>query len=211
MNRFFVFTARTVLPALFIVAAIGCTTELKESGFLKDYSQLEKDPDHAGTKIYIDEDIDFKKYDKFRLDPVIVYFHPDAKAEGVDPDELDELVTYFEEAVTKELSNSLKQTDQLGPGVLRMRLAITDVGKTTPAMNVLPQTKITGLGIGGASMEGEALDGATGEQLAAVIQSEKGSVLAVGAGLSKWGNAKEVMDRWAKRVSERLTKLRESE
>ena len=211
MDRFSQSAVVIILPASLIVAAIGCTPELKESGFLKDYSQLEKDPDYAGTRIYINADVDFKKYDKFNLDPVIVYFHPDAKAEGVDPDELDELVTYFEEAVTKELSNTLKNTDQLGPGVMRMRLAITDVEKTTPAMNVLPQTKITGLGIGGASMEGELLDGATGERLAAVIQGEKGSVLSVGAGLSKWGNAKEVMDRWAKRVSERLAKLRESE
>lgn len=92
-----------------------------------------------------------------------------------------------------------------------MRLASTDVEKTKPAMNILPHTKLTGLGIGGAHMEAELLDGATGQRLGAVMQGEKGSVLSVGAGFSKWGHAKEVMDRWAKRAGERLARLRESE
>ena len=211
MNRFAQFAVRIILPALLVVAAIGCTPELRESGFLKDYSQLEKDPDNPGTKIYINADADFNEYDKFKLDPVIVYFRTDAKSEGVDPDELDELVTYFEEALTKELSNTLKNTNELGPGVIRVRAALTDVEKTTPAMNVLPHTKLTGLGIGGAHMEAEFMDAATGQRLGAVMQGEKGGVLSVGAGFSKWGHAKEVMDRWAKRAGERLVKLRESE
>lgn len=211
MNRFSQFAARIILPASLIVAAIGCTPELRESGFLNDYSQLEKDPDNPGSRAYFSTEVDFKQYKKFKLDPVLVYFRPDAKSEGVDPDELDELVTYFEEALTKELSKTLENTDQLGPGVFRVRVALTDIKKTTPALNVLPHTKLTGLGIGGAHMEAEILDGATGQRLGAVMHGEKGSVLSVGAGFSKWGHAKQVMDRWAERANKRLAKLRESE
>jgi hypothetical protein len=85
---------------------------------------------------------------------------------------------------------------------------LTDVERTTPLLNVLPQTKVTGLGLGGASMEAEALDGGSGECVAAVMQSAKGSMIDPASGLSKWGHAKEVMDGWAKRLAQRLAKAR---
>ena len=53
------------------------------------------------------------------------------------------------------------------------------------------------------SMEGEVIDSQTGEQIGAVIQTQKGSRLSL-AGVKKWGDAKAVMDEWAKRFRKRL-------
>lgn len=39
-----------------------------------------------------------------------------------------------------------------------MRLALTDVQKATWWLNVMPTSKVTGAGVGGASMEGEVID-----------------------------------------------------
>jgi hypothetical protein len=70
-------------------------------------------------------------------------------------------------------------------------------------MNVLPQAKLTGLGIGGASMEAELLDSQTGEQIGAIIEGRKGSQVSL-AGLKEWGDAKAIMDDWAKGFRKRL-------
>jgi hypothetical protein len=62
---------------------------------------------------------------------------------------------------------------------------------------------MTGLGIGGASMEAEVIDSQTGEQIGAVIQSQKGKRISM-SGLKKWGDAKAVMDDWVKRFRKLL-------
>jgi hypothetical protein len=70
-------------------------------------------------------------------------------------------------------------------------------------MSVVPTANIIGIGLGGASMEAEVVDSLTGEQIGAVIESQKGKRLSL-KGLSKWGDAKAVMNGWAKRFKERL-------
>jgi len=64
-------------------------------------------------------------------------------------------------------------------------------------LNLTIYTKITGAGLGGAAMEGELVDSMTGEQLAAVSQWGSGSRI-LRAGFSHTGDAKILMDRWAK-------------
>jgi hypothetical protein len=91
--------------------------------------------------------------------------------------------------------------------VARFRLAITDLDKSSPVLNAIPQTKLVGTGLGGASMEGELLDSVTGEQIAAVVQSQVGKRLSL-EGLSKWGDAKAVIDDWAETFVERLDEAR---
>ena len=89
------------------------------------------------------------------------------------------------------------------PGVARIRIAVTDIKKGTPALNVLPQTKLTGLGLGGASMEAELVDAKTGAQIAGVVQTGRGSVVSL-SGLSSSGDAKAVMQGWVKRFQKTL-------
>lgn len=84
-----------------------------------------------------------------------------------------------------------------------MSIAVTDIESSTPALNVLPQTRLSGTGLGGASMEAELLDSQTGEQIGALVEGQKGSRVSL-AGLEKWGDAKSVMDDWAERFRKRL-------
>ena len=64
---------------------------------------------------------------------------------------------------------------------------------------MLPQTKLTGLGLGQASVEMEAVNSMTDVQLAAAIISQTGSRFSL-SGLSKWGDVEAVMKDWAKRI-----------
>lgn len=66
-----------------------------------------------------------------------------------------------------------------------------------------PQTRLIGAGLGGASMEAEMVDSQTGRQIGAVVESQLGKRLSM-AGIRTWGDAKQVMDDWAKKLKKRL-------
>ena len=83
-----------------------------------------------------------------------------------------------------------------------MRIALTDL-KKSDAVSLLPQASLTGVGIGGAAMEAEIVDSMTGEQIAAVVQTQKGSKIPF-ASMGEWTAAKKVMDDWAERLQGHL-------
>ena len=90
-----------------------------------------------------------------------------------------------------------------GQGVARARIALTDIDKSH-AISILPQASLLGAGIGGASMEAEAVDSVTGKQVAAVVQSGQGSKIPF-ASLGDWTAAKQAFDGWAKEFQKRLS------
>jgi hypothetical protein len=188
-----------VVMIAFVLMAAGCAKELKKTGFLSDYSRLE--PDDGSLKY-----IDMKRlgsYERFIIEPVVVQLYGTPQGARPDPEIRRELANYMHNAIINSIRDSYFIVSQPGPGIARLRVALTDIDKSTPAMNVLPQTKMTGLGIGGASMEAELLDSQTGEQIGVVIQSQKGKRVSM-SGLKKWGDAKAVMDDWAERFRKRL-------
>jgi hypothetical protein len=144
------------------------------------------------------------------IDPVVVNFSADAKGAGLDPENLVELTRYFRTEAVKKLSKNYAIVEKAGAGVMRIRVALTSIETTTPLANIHPAMKLTGLGLGGASMEAEALDSVSGERLAAVVESQTGNRMSFAAGLSKFGHAKQVMDMWIDRFVARLDKARGS-
>jgi hypothetical protein len=116
---------------------------------------------------------------------------------------LRDLANYMHNAFVQAISDRYPIVSYPGPGVARVRVAITDISKGSPALNVLPQTKLSGVGLGGAAMEAEVIDSQTGEQLAAVLYKKRGNQLSF-AGVKKWGDAKAVMDAWAKTFRKRI-------
>jgi len=138
---------------------------------------------------------------------VRLHFHEGAKGRDTDSATLRRLKTTLHAAIVESLSSPYRVVSQPGPGVARIRVAITDVNKDTPALNVLPQTRLTGVGMGGASMEGELVDSQSGDQIAAVIQSQKGSALSLD-GYKEWSSAESVLKAWAKQFRKRLDEVR---
>ncbi len=90
--------------------------------------------------------------------------------------------------------------------MLRIRIAITDIKKTTAVANIHPAMKMSGIGLGGASMEAEAVDSVSGERVGAIVDSQSGGRLGITAGLKKYGHAQQVMDGWVERFVKRLDK-----
>lgn len=195
-----------VLPLVVLGVLVGCSgrPNVGHSGFLRDYSKLKLEED--GAKRYLNPSKNLRQYNKFIIDPVVVHFAPDAKGTAIDPAELKELTDYFHTELGVSLSKRYQVVNAPAPGVLRLRIAITDIEKTTPVANIHPAMKLSGIGLGGAAMEAEAVDSLSGERVGAVVDSQSGGRLGVTAGLKKYGHAEQVMDGWIERFVERLDK-----
>jgi hypothetical protein len=184
---------------------LGCTTvqDPGQKSFLSDYSKLEE----IAENHLIYNSGNMHKYSKFIIEPVaMLYRHPEEKR-IFDDEELEDLQTHFAMAVREALiaGDGYQVVEVPGPGTATLRLGITDVDDTIGVLNVTIYTKITGAGLGGAAMEGEVVDSVTGEQIAATIRWGSGSRI-LRAGFTHTGDAKIVMNRWAKGLRERIDK-----
>ncbi len=201
-------TASSVVFVSFILCGVllsGCqSSKTAHSGFLADYSGLRASSEYEGALVYKHPRITLKDYDKFMIDPILVHFAPNAKGTALDPTKVAQLTDYAAEQLRELLSERYEVVSVAGPGVLRLRIALTDIKKTIPAMNIHPGTKLSGVGIGGASMEAEATDSQSGERVLAIVDSGKGSFMAFKAGLESLGHAKEVIKTWAERFVKRV-------
>jgi len=197
-----------------LVTALGCATQPKYSGFLIDYPVFEAGPKGGADLVYFKEGVNFSNYDKIMMDHVVFYFKDDAEYKGIHADELNELAEAFHKAVADALGLVYPLVDKPGPGVLRIRTAITDVVPSKPVLNTLSSIIPIGMAVtivkrvttgvhaavGQATIEGELLDSQTNERLAAVIDRKAAEKYKLINGMSKWGHVKDAFDFWAKRL-----------
>lgn len=187
-----------------IVGFCGCTAQKPViTGFLSDYSKLKAQSDTSYR--YIAPGNKLGNYSKFMIDPVVTHFYSGASAQKsqLSEKELTELTNYMHDALVKAIEDRYGVVNRPGPGVARMKVAITDLKKSGIVQNVLPIGKLVGTGLGGATLEAELIDSWSGEQLGALVESQLGERLSLD-GYSTWGDAKGIMDRWAKRFRARL-------
>ena len=187
-----------------LIVLAGCAAPIEEperAGFLSDYSKLELvDDDHLS---YVGDRMG--EFDSFIIDPVVLLFERDPENPTFSDEEIENLKAH----VVKELTEQLTRDDRYsvvtepGPGVARLRTGLTNVEETIGVLNLSIYTKITGLGLGGVSAEGEMVDSVTGEQVGAMVRWGTGSRV-LKAGLTPTGDAKIAIDKWAKNVRKLL-------
>lgn len=159
----------------------------KYSGFLSDYSKLTPAPDGSEAMSWRKPGVDFKVYDKVLIERLTFFYHDQADYKGIDPTALKALADYFAESITKQLGDSYPMVTEPGPGVLRIRAALTDIVPNKPSVSVVtlvvPYLTVADLGtssvakggpgsnfyVGHTSIEAEFLDSATNEQVAAFV------------------------------------------
>ncbi len=189
--------------AALTAACAAPVTEQARTGFISDYSRLEKVSDNAYR--YTSDKV--KDYSLFVIDKPAILFEQTVAIENREftDEEIDELAVYFRQRLQKVLTENdgYDIVEQPGPGVARLRIAITALDATNGALNVSVITKATGAGLGGAAMEGELVDSITNEQLAAAVQWGSGSRV-LRAGFTKLGDAKLQINRWTANLRERI-------
>jgi hypothetical protein len=196
------------LMSISVVGALaGCASQnVGHSGFLQNYAQLKPDPKVDGALRYLNPTKNLKQYDRFIIDPIAVYFAPGAKGAGIDPAKLKELTDYFRSEIVKELTKNYRVVSAPGKGVMLLRIAITDVEESEPLLNIHPAMKLTGAGLGGASMEAEGIDSLTGQRIGAIVETRSGDRMSLAPGLSRLGHAKQVIRYWVERFLKNLNK-----
>ena len=101
----------------------------------------------------------------------------------------------------------LEVVDQPGPGVARLRLAITGLNASKGWVNAGLKVGVTvagGVGllipsvdVGGVAMEGEVLDSETNHRLVAFRDKKRGRRMFNFQSYKKWGDAKKAFRKWA--------------
>ena len=195
-------TRIATLTGLFIFAGCaGPVDKPEQTGFLSDYSRLEL-IENDNLRYVSDR---AGEYDSFIIDPIAILFERDAEDPVFSDKEIEDLKQHLVDELTKQLSKdpAYPVVTAPGPRVARVRIGLTEVDDTIGLLNVSIYTKISGLGLGGASVEGEVVDSVTGEQIAAAIRWGSGSRV-MRAGYTHTGDAKIQIDRWAKQFREQL-------
>jgi len=192
----------SIILAVGIMGVLGGCEEEQQTttGFLSDYSYLKQVSDTSYRHIKPGA---LRGYSAFIIEPVAIHFHSKSKGGNISSQDLSHLRQFMYAELRTAISGKYRIVTTPGPGVARLRVALTDIKQSKTIQNLMPITKMAGTGLGGASMEAELLDSQTGVQIAAVVETQSGNRLSLD-GVSKWGDTEAVMKGWAQRFRKRL-------
>ena len=198
-----------VIVCAFVAHVAGCATvPPPNSGFLSDYSNLHEDKyGDRSLRWYETDNFDWRQYRKLMIDPVVVYFHPEAKYRQIDPEAVKKLTDYFRTVVAEELASEYPIVATPGPDVLRVRAAITEIVPANPAVNIVTTAAaFVPLDMGGAAIEAEFLDSQSNEVLAAMVDKKMGNPIdpKFYRGFTTMGYAKSAFAAWATELKKAL-------
>ncbi len=219
---------------LLLAGLTGCSTTKQVgetpkdfSGFLGDYSMLQKGEGDEANYIYIDKSADWAKYTKVYIKPVELWKSDDKDSPlgKLSKDDQQMLVNFFHTALANALEKDFQMVDQPDPDVLVVHAAITEAGKSHvvldlistvyPAALVISYGKQmitgTGTGVGTVRVEADLTDGATGQRVAAAVDERAGTKALRTKFEGSWGDLKLAFDWWADRLNERLELLKKGD
>jgi len=168
---------------------------MTKSGFLSDYARLKPTKWGDGIQCWSETDLNASNYSKVLISRIVVSIAPSKdknKDITVDPTDLKALTDYFHDALVKSLKPQMEIVDKAGPGVVVMRIALTDLVPTTVkdsiAGTLIPYAFVVEASSGSATgrpagstpymgetgMEMQFRDGVTGKVLAECRDTEIG-------------------------------------
>jgi hypothetical protein len=222
-------TSRILWVAALVAVLIGAgacaktrqTRKTETRGFLGDYSQLGEDESGRVAILYVNEDADWSKYKAVMIDSVTVWH--DTEDAKISDEDAQMLTDHFYAAIHEELAKDYRLVDQPGPGVIRLRAAVTEskgakvIGNAVTSIHIGAKIVSTAIGnaadvqvwVGRATFEGELRDSMTNERLMAAVDQRSGTKNPF-VGLKKWSQVRRIMDVWSENLRERLSELRGS-
>jgi hypothetical protein len=211
---------------LFLLLCASCnTTEQADtvdgpSGFLKDYSLLEKGKEGQALRVYKKDTVSWKKYKKIMIDPVQIWAKSDSDINQIDRVKLEKLIGFMNSILVLTLKENLEIVTTPGADTLRLKVALTEGQASKMILDTLstfgPITATASyvnkaaagehLAVGKASVEAEVIDSMSGERLLAGMDSRYG-----GKGLKgkfdSWDDLKSSFEFWTNKLNAKLTSL----
>jgi hypothetical protein len=200
----------------------------QQSGFLPSYGRLQPDPKNPDLLIYMRNPNDLKTSTKFIIEPVVVYLLPEAEGRAIDPTDLAQLAQTFTQAIKDELtaSGEYEIVTDPGPGVLVLRVALTNVEPTGSKKNAALKSATTAasltvapgasmivprLSVGKVAIEGEILDSISSQVQVSFMTSKAGRRYFSGLKqYQTWGDINAAFKSWAKGFRNRLDEAHDS-
>ena len=173
------------------VASEVTAANVRRVGFLTDYSRLQPMPGGGGMLCWRSAGIDWKQFDKVMFERIQVFLKP-GSTQSVDPTDLKMLIDYFHGDLVKAIRPEAKVVNAAGPGVLRVRFALTDLVPTNAVLSLagtaVPYGFVAEMGAGAATgkpagstpylgqtgMEVQFRDGSSGQLVAECADREIG-------------------------------------
>jgi len=200
---------------MIVAVAVGCASGPPQSGFLTDYSGFQEaaefapiwehaDPGGHTRKLHarIWEDRRnwdaLGKYDRILIDPTVVHLRPHANAAWLDPEPLERLTRYMNDAAVAAIGDHYPVVDEPGDGVLRFRAAVTDIRPALVHVDMgleqRPSRDWANSRPSAAWLEGEAVDSVSGERVYGLILSARGSYFDAFEEEGRWEQSKRTID-----------------
>jgi len=211
------FNRKSIQSLILVIAGLIISTSVfagsKHSGFLDDYSLLKPDPEQKDTKVFFKTGIDLGQYDKIVFDPIEIFYSPDTEYKGISPDELKLLADSFRDLMVKELEPKYPVIQTPGKGVLRARMAITNVNMKKKkrslfgympigiAVTALQDAAGLRIVLEDSKIEAELIDSETGETIGLLVDSKASNT---SGGEDSWEALQESLTFYAKRFRKRL-------
>ncbi len=207
-----------------MVLLTGCaqtkqTRKVETSGFLGDYSMLQKGKAGEALLLYLNPNADWASYDKLLFESVNIWHGEDSKMDDIPKSDLQLLANYLHTAIVSKLRTDYEIVNEPGPDVLRLRMAITEAEKSKDVLDVFLTIEQQDLHLSGdkvmtvdassvvgrVGIEGEITDARNGEMLAAAVDNRSGSKSDLKA---SWNDVEQAFQYWAERLNLRLRELR---
>jgi len=192
-----------------LLAAVALTAagpaQAEDSGFLGDYSALKEIKDAAGDTVmrYVSPKLKPGAYQAVMIDPTQYYPAP-KPTEQVTSSTLTDISNYLDKGLHDKLGAKVKVVSEPGPGVLRIRPAITAVAPQTVGLKpyqVIPIAFIISSAKGRGKeaaihVEMDVVDSVTGERMGASVRKGIGAKLASDKAPLKLGEVQPLLDKW---------------
>lgn len=140
---------RVILVSLLLASLFGCSASTpkdqasapassmqKQGTFLSHHDLLKPVEGVDGAKSWREPGVNWKQYDKVLIGRILLFMNEESEQRGIDPTDLKMLTDYFHEALLKEIKPTAQIVDLAGPGVLVLRIAITDLMPTNSALSI---------------------------------------------------------------------------
>jgi hypothetical protein len=175
---------------------------------------------------YINPRFELEKYSKVLIDPVRVYASHDSHLKRLPKEDLQRLVNYLDASAREHLKQNFELVNEPGPGVIRIRMAITEakgacvvldtISTVFPIGLALSEVKRIATGthasVGSAGVEFEGLDSVSNVRMFALADARVGRKITGKLDkFSKWRTVHDAYNYWGEYLRNLLAQRKEAD
>lgn len=160
---------KILVIGLAVLAATPLFAIAAASDFIDGAPAMTADAKNPGAMIYVAPGRSLKGFDQVAIEPIEIWYAADSKYKGVEPNELAGVTNSLREALVKTLAPTYPVVPTSGPGVVHVRLAVTNVNAQKSKRSLLGYTPV-GFVVGAA--KDAANSGPNIDLRAATIEAE---------------------------------------